>query len=339
MFYEDSFPVFTHPGQPQMQAQVIAKSASENAPNLTTIRLRYPRFIHAEFMTHRDFSRNARSSRAVPIKKMIHEIRETPAVPWHWGKNQKGMQASEECNEIVYCQKALMPMDGYSYGHSSDWDGTEVSKTGIPREDAWLVIAKRAADMAEAFMEAGYHKQIVNRLLEPFMWIDVLVTSCKWENFFWLRNDDAAEPHIRDLSVLMEKAINAADAELLMQNEWHLPYITEADSYAALNAKEDFFYFPEQFLLMISAARCARISYVPFDGDASYERELERYDMLVKSNRIHASPMEHQATPDTFKHTRDTPFGHWQSAYLHGNLEGWIQYRKLIRNEVVRTTA
>src|SRR6056297_4088464 len=93
--------IYSHPGQPQLQAEVILASAANACPHIYTIRLRYPRPIHGEIMTHRVFSRNARSSRAVPVKTMLNEVRTMPYVPWHWGKNQKGMQASEECNEIV----------------------------------------------------------------------------------------------------------------------------------------------------------------------------------------------------------------------------------------------
>lgn len=320
---------FYHPGQLQMQAQVILASKSQMGPPIFTIRLRYPRPIHGEVMTHRNFGRNARSSRAVPVKTMLNEVRNTPYVPWHWGKNQKGMQASEECDAPVYCQKVLMPMDGFSYGHSQDWDGTEVEKTGITREDAWLVAASRAADMAEAFMEAGYHKQNPNRLLEPFSWIDTLITSTEWANFFWLRQHEDAEPHLQDLANLMLDAMNEAEINHLNAYQWHLPYITDDDIRAYDGPLENL----NEFLCKISAARCARISYKPFDGDASIERELERYNHLVSSDRVHASPLEHQATPDV-----NINGTHWANPQLHGNLRGYIQFRKTIPNEVYTFT-
>lgn len=323
--------VFSHPGQPEMQAEVILASQSKTtgAPPIFTLRLRYPRVIHGEIMTHRVFSRNARSSRAVPVKTMLNEVRTSPYVPWHWGKNQSGMQAAEECNELVRFNE----MDKYL--------------TVVDREKAWLKAAKVSADIAEGFMEAGYHKQNPNRLLEPFSWIDTLITSTDWDNFLWLRDHEAAEPHLQDLAALVRKALRYADVQPLDTDEWHLPYITQEDVLYAIEHMDSIIGF-DDFLLKVSAARCARISYVPFDGDASYEKELARYDMLVTSDRVHASPTEHQAMPDdqsAFEVSQllNTPDGAenspfevvegWCNPELHGNLEGYIQARKLIPNE------
>ena len=52
-------------------ARILLDSLSPSGARLTTMEVRYPRFIHSEMMTHRVFSRNAASSRAIPIKKMI----------------------------------------------------------------------------------------------------------------------------------------------------------------------------------------------------------------------------------------------------------------------------
>lgn len=299
-------------GPQQLEAEVILASRPADCQNfapLVTIRLRYPRIIHGEIMTHRDFSRNARSSRAVPVKTMLNEVLNFPFVPWHWGKNQKGMQASEECNE-----KVILKGD-------SDHPNTDLT---FDREFAWLQARNCAADMAEAFMVAGYHKQIPNRLLEPFSWIDTLITSNRWDNFLWLRDEADAEPHIQDLARLVNQALNKMPVQKLPLHDWHLPYITDADIAEATTVALK---HRQQWLCKISAARCARISYKPFDGDASYKRELERHDMLVTSKRVHASPLEHQARPDPS----------YGSMHLHGNLPGWIQYRKTVPNEVHRT--
>lgn len=309
--------IFTHPGQPQMQVEVILASSGRNgAPTIYTIRMRYPRIIHGEIMTHRLFSRNARSSRAVPVRTMLLETTTIPFIPWHWGANQKGMQASEECNEVV-----LIP----------DWN--DINLAGDPkllaynREEAWLQARDKAVDVATAMMNAGFHKQNVNRLLEPFSWIDTLITSTDWDNFLWLRDHKDAEPHLQDLARLVKMAIDDAEVQQFSSGMWHMPYITDEDWDAAVN------YCGTQgevyaFLLKVSAARCARISYAPFDGDASYEKELERYESLVKSDRVHASPTEHQAQVDR------RIGGDFEKWGLSGNLApGWIQARKLIPNE------
>lgn len=321
--------VFTHPGQDQMQVEVILASQGPDQKPIYTVRLRYPRIIHGEIMTHRVFNRNARSSRAVPVKTMLNEVRNTPFVPWHWGKNRKGMQAGSDHDELIQ-----MDVGGVKYDY-------------VTREEAWLEAAACAAEIAEAYMEAGYHKQIPNRLLEPFSWIDTLITATEWDNFLWLREHEDAEPHLRDLARLVHKAIDAAEIKKLEPGEWHMPYITEADI-----QKADFTDIPDsgyEWLCKISAARCARISYKPFDGDASYERELERYDSLVTADRVHASPLEHQATPDTtvvasidlFEDENDSLTPNetldaqrvFKQKQLHGNLVGYIQFRKTIPNE------
>lgn len=309
--------IYTHPGQPQMQVEVILPSVGKYAPPIYTLRLRYPRIIHAEIMTHRVFSRNARSSRAVPVKTMLKEIREIPFVPWHWGKNQKGMQASEECNEGVTIH--YIESDGFA------------GEMDVSREGAWLHLRDQMVEGAEAFDAAGYHKQVVNRLIEPFSWIDVLITATDWSNFLWLRDHKDAEPHLQDLARLVRQAIDESPLILLDQGQWHLPYITDKDYWElhkAWRSVEE----SNRVLCKISAARCARISYAPFDGNASYEAELARYDSLISSDRIHASPVEHQATPDEQIRDREGIW-QWDSPHLHGNFTGWIQNRKLIPNE------
>jgi hypothetical protein len=312
--------IFTHPDQPQMQAEVILASRNMSAPDdhpLVTIRLRYPRIIHGEIMTHRVFSRNARSSRAVPVRTMLNEVRNTPFIPWHWGKNQKGMQADEECNAPV-----ALDMNG---GGFSD---------GPSREEAWLWARDQAVAAAAGYMTSGYHKQIPNRLLEPFSWIDTLITSNDWANFLWLRDHKDAEPHLQDLARLVKQALETMDVQELQPGDWHLPYITEKDWDKLDDRHKDLGLSSSRNHLnkelnKISAARCARISYMPFDGDASYERELERYDLLVSSDRVHASPTEHQATPDEYS----VEYCSWDHPEFHGNLPGWVQARKLIPNE------
>ena len=306
--------VYSHPTQKEMQVEVILASQTDTgSPPLYTIRMRYPRPIHGEIMTHRVFSRNARSSRAVPVKTMLNEVRNTPFVPWHWGKNQKGMQADEECTELVEIP----------YRKPDDTVSHHISYL---RHEAWLHADQTACDVAEAYMLEGYHKQIPNRLLEPFSWIDTLITTSDWSNFLWLRQHRAAEPHLQDLANLVALAIEHADIQNLPKCDWHLPYITRED----WNAVDPMEGSNLPLLLQISAARCARISYRPFNGDSSLESELKRYDLLVSDERVHASPLEHQAMPDSVID------GKWMNPNLHGNFTGWIQHRKLVPNEVYR---
>ena len=327
--------VYTHPGQPQMQVEVILASRGANgAPPIYTIRLRYPRIIHGEIMTHRVFSRNARSSRAVPVKTMLLETTTIPFVPWHWGKNQGGMQAGEECDELVLL-KTWLEDDA-----TGEWYTDLISHS---REEAWLAARDKAVEVAEALMNAHYHKQIPNRLLEPFSWIDTLITATDWANFLHLRDHKDAEPHLQDLARLVKQAIEEAEVQVLQEGEWHMPYVSDADRhhmivdsgrlagerYEAVTGTDDH----TQWLIRLSASRNARISYAPFDGDPSYEREFERYNQLVTSERVHASPLEHIAKVDKIDVDEYDNVFIW-NANLSGNLApGWVQFRKTVPGE------
>lgn len=295
-------------------AKVILDSISPSSKRLVTMRLRYPRSIHSELMTHRVFSRNSASSRAIPVKKMIEAIRADPFVPVVWGSNKPGMQAGEEINERVRTY-GFEPRDGDS------WD----------REDAWLFAMNNAIIMAQAFDAAGYHKQIINRLLEPWMHIEVLVTSTEWSNFFALRLDAAAEPHIQKLATEMSVAMRHSTPTLLEPGTWHLPFVELVERSTYDHGQQ----------ITLSVARCAHLSYeTTGDGEPITREVADRiYAKLLGSRPIHASPAEHQATPDTFVRSDlagdgiGFVGGFYMKPELHGNFKGWIQYRKTLAGE------
>jgi len=325
-------------------AKIIADSISSQGIRITTMQLRYPRFIHAEFLTHRVFSRNASSSRAVPVSKLIEDIQRDPAMPIHWGKNQKGMQAHEEHDAPVI----LDP---------SDQDG------GWQSEHAWLSAMNVAIHHAKAFEAAGYHKQIVNRILEPFSHINVLVTSTSWANFYALRQHPDAQPEIKALADAMWEAQQASTPKLLYPGEWHLPYVDQTPGMPDMEgvrdyiSKHDVRVTPEVLLLRVSVARCARVSYLTHEQKVPViETDLSLYERLVGSVPLHASPAEHQATPDRYdqrdeqlsRHAAGTDDGRhpdfspelawlpqWEQPELHGNFTGWIQYRKTLPGECI----
>ncbi|MGV1754772.1 hypothetical protein [Agrobacterium sp. CG674] len=286
-------------GKEEMFVKVIRASKSAlGGSTLFTVHARYPRIFHSELMTHRDFSRNAGSSRAKPIAKVIAEVWNKPFIPWHWGANQKGMQAGA-------------PITGW--------------KLKVAR-GVWVGMSKVACVAAYALDKLGFHKQIPNRLLEPFTYIDVLISSTKWDNFLWLRDHKDAEPHFQDLAAMFRVALEDALPEILEPGQWHLPYVAWEERRLILDVQQK-----------LSVARCARISYTPFDGDPSIEKELQRYNLLVGSSPLHASPAEHQATPDTFSTRNEFQFANEE---LSGNFDaGWIQYRKTLKGEVVRKAA
>lgn len=302
-------------------AQVIADSIA-NGVRLTTLQLRYPRFIHAELMTHRVFSRNASSSRAIPVKRIIQDIKDDPAIPLHWGKNRPGMQAIDELDDVV------------SIPVLADLD---VNHTDVSKEQAWLIARDRVISIAQAFDYAGYHKQIVNRLLEPWSHINVLVTATDFQNFFHLRDHPDAQPEIRVLAKTMKLAMSRDTALELKHGEWHLPYVSSLDLsyiYQYLKVKRITRDGPSETEIMdlakqISAARCARVSYLSHGGrPTTIEEDLKLFDKLLGSQPLHASPAEHQATPD-----EKFGNGDWVNPKLHGNFRGWIQYRKTLSGE------
>lgn len=287
-----------------ISAQTILRSRNLSKPDcvLSTLLLRYPRFIHAEVMTHRVFSRNAGSSRAIPVAKMINDIQADPAMPIFWGKNQKGMQAFEENDALVRDHDGLLNF----------------------REGAWRSAMFSAMTMAEHFAEAGYHKQVVNRLLEPFMHITVLVSSTEWSNFLELRDHPDAEPHIQMLAREIRKCLEEeSTVQDLEPGEWHLPFISRGEF-----ADADQYGLGIYDLRMLSVARCASTSYRTVDGfDMTLERAREIFDKLVTSKPIHASPLEHVAQAD---HYGLGGSGGWSNRDQHGNFVGFRQYRHML---------
>lgn len=287
------------------EAKVIAHSISSFDKEIITYQLRYPRFIHAEFMTHRMFSRNASSSRAIPVAKMIEQVRTDPAMPIHWGANQPGMQADGEIQHV---------------GNA---------------KDLWRQAAVIAADVAEDMMNIGLHKQVANRILEPYQWISVVVTATEWDNFHALRSHPDAQPEIKLLSDMMLEARAKSTPRPLQKGEWHLPYIkpddyTEAEIYLSKKGIPPHGELVDDLLKQVSAARCARVSYLTHDGKATtVEADLALCERLAGAQPFHASPFEHQATPDYF----DDKYNHWRNKELHGNFVGWIQARKLMPGE------
>ena len=264
-------------------AKIIEDSISTTDKRITTLQLCYPRFIHSEVMTHRVFSRNASSSRAIPVRKMLDMIRNEPAMPIHFGINIPGMQAKEQLtgNQLQYAK------------------------------DAWLEAAVNAARSAEVMTELGLHKQVANRILEPFQHIQVVLTATEFSNWFELRNHSDAQPEIQELAIQMQSAMDNSTPKLLWKDEWHLPYVTQEER------NDQFFDHNPELLRKISAARCCRVSYLKFDGKVSSAADdIALCNKLIGSRPLHSSPFEHVATPLNDPNE------------CSGNFKGWYQYRK-----------
>ena len=326
-----------------ISAEIIKDSISPDNVRLTTFQLRYPRFIHAEELTHRqlstspdiieviadglmydrNLSRNASSSRAIPVKRLIEDVRRDMAMPIHWGRNQPGMQAREE-----HTAKVRLP------DFCSDIPISTPDLNVSPAE-AWRSACEFAIEHAKAFDEAGYHKQIVNRLLEPFSHINVVVTATEWSNFFALRRHPDAMPEIKELADQMWAAMQDSTPEKLRIGHWHLPYVMESDIALAHQLVDNPEYAADifhDFLIPISVARCARVSYMTHDNKRPEpSQDVALYEKLVGAIPLHASPAEHQGTPD-FTTSHEDPES-WSKPELHGNFKGWIQFRKNLKGE------
>lgn len=288
-----------------IEVKIIADSVSKTGKRITTFQLRYQRFFHSELMTHRMLSRNASSSRAIPVSKMIKQVWTDPAMPIYWGQNKAGMQAA---GQLKGFKRKLA-------------------------EALWVSAGRATCIAAWGMMKMGMHKQISNRILEPWQYISVVVTATEWDNFFMLRDHEAAQPEFRDLAHKMKLAMNESAPKVLESWEWHLPYVTESE---IINARYAGSY--DNLLPKLSAARCARVSYMKHDGKKpSIEDDLELYNQLMTrpytdkrgttygdNDPIHASPVEHQAHPAVF------------DEFQSGNFVGWVQLRKLIEtNEYI----
>lgn len=265
------------------KATILADSASPMGKRLTTIEATYPRIVHAEMMTHRMLSRNAASSRAIPVEKLIRAVQIDPFVPESFGTNRTGMQAGA----------ALTGLD---------------HRAAVA---AWLDARDSAVARAKDLHAIGVHKQLANRLLEPFQWYTVIISATEWSNFFALRCHPDAQPEIRRIAVLMREAMADSTPAEIDWNDWHLPLVPDlADLRGAGYSVES--------IKKISAGRCARVSYLTHHGERDPEADIALCERLVSSG--HMSPLEHVATP-----TDDQE--------RNGNFVGWRQMRRDVPNE------
>lgn len=300
-------------------AKILKHSTTKDGSSeIITYELEYPRFIHGELMTHRLFSRNAASSRAIPVDKMMQQVLHEPAMPVEWGINKPGMQANEIHKNTFACCKA------------------------------WVNAARRAVNSAVELQALGLHKQIVNRVLEPFQRMKTIITATEYDNFFYLRCHSDAQPEIRVLSELMYQAYKESTAQILNVGEWHLPYVEcepgrNGLKYFIFLDNGDKLFLTLEDARKVSSSCCAQVSYRVLDN--GLEKALRIYDQLVTMKPVHASPFEHVATPmrgtASFGEGADdtveggiTHVDH-HGMYWSGNFKGWVQYRQLIPNNAV----
>lgn len=275
-------------------ATVLADSLAVNLnreSRLLSLLMTYPTIVHAEHLRHRGFSFSVASMRAIPIEFVLQQVRSNPFVPIHWGAAQSGMQAHAQVSP----------------------------EQSAEAERVYHTALSTAIQCAEELQRLGLHKQVANRLLSPFTWTTTICTGNMqaWWRFWTLRCHDMAEPHIRKIAELSREAVARSHPVRrreavfdLRLADWHLPLVTDAE-------RED----KTVDWHLVSAARCARVSYCQHDGQRDIDKDLKLANRLIVDN--HWSPFEHQAC-----------FMVQKDARKHGNLgKPWIQHRKCYDDE------
>ena len=298
-------------------AKVLADSQSPAGYRLTTLEATFPRFVLAEFNTHRVFSRNSASSRAIPIAKQLRRVLDDPYVPIEFGSNQPGMQAGPaldgEKRDAAECEWLRARDDAVRRVLGLVSDPAVLAGEG-DLDGALRRVEEAIREKSQPAEWLNVHKQVANRLLEPFMWHTVIVTATEWENFFNLRCHPDAQPEIRLVAESMRAAVEASEPARLAEDEWHLPLVRPEDR-AQVSSTED--------LIKVSAGRCARVSYLTHAGQRDLDADVQLHNRLLESG--HMSPLEHPARPLS---AAELERGEW-----NGNFRGWHSYRKTIAGE------
>lgn len=254
--------------------KVVCDSRAPNGVRLTTIEATFHRVLLAEVNTHRAFSRNSASSRAIPLAKLRKLVEETPAFPLFWGKNQSGMQAREELDSTA----------------------TQIAKYEWEQAAYHMLLAHRRME------EIGLHKQWTNRLLEPWLPHTAVISATRWKNFFDQRDHPDAMPEFGALAAGIKAAINASKPELVPMGGYHLPYVNREEKSA----------FGLEHQIKTAIARCARVSYLRQGQEFTLEQELSTHGKMESASPKHWSPFEHVATPLESKYDRWGNFHGWK---------------------------
>lgn len=281
--------------------------ALKTKARLTTFEWEYPRFIHAEIMTHRVLGRNAGSSRAIPTMSAIELATEQMVIP-DFAANKPGMQPGE-----ILSGDAL-----------------------FQAREIWQDAAYCCIRASKMLHELKVHKQWANRMLEWFSPIKIVATATEWDNFLWLRNDAEAQTEFEQLANQVEHLLNTETPDLVPLSGAHVPYVDRVIDGKHVRYFVDGTEINREQAMLISASVCGQMSYRK--ADRSLEKALDMRSKFMEGRRVHASPFEHQGI-STERHMSRMPAiydrgvthfdrkGNWHS----GNLKGWIQHRHLIK--------
>lgn len=261
-----------------IDCKILKASVSDAGIILSTLELSLPKFLLAQLNTHRVFSRNAASSRAMNSGKLLNA---EPFIPKAFPKECPGMAGKEDL--------------------------------GQGPKELHLEAFEQAKGVVRKMIAAGVHKEYTNRYLEPFMMVRVIVSSTDWNNFLALRDSPHAQPEMQELAQAMRRKLeviydrSCGVTQVVLRNDWHLPLTEDIVELRKV--------YTEVEIRMISAGRCARVSYL------NHGARLPQQDLALAERLLgdgHLSPFEHQATPLKGR---------------HANFRGWKQQRLTIANE------
>ena len=374
-----------------ISANIVADSISPQGNRITTFLLTYPRMIHSELMTHRLFSRNSASSRAIPFEKMLKMVEEDPFIPIAWQKDHKGMQGTEYFtneNMFIWDSDKHINKNGVLFIDSFKEDWLD-ARDSVIKYAKNLHNGRRQSEGHEYYKNSKLTKQLCNRLLEPFMWHTVLVTATEYDNFFELRcpkyewnnkvfksrknvknyaidknqwnveldnlqwlliNKSQAEIHIQALAESMWDVMNESTPKKLQPGEWHIPFGDKISSNITdwfSDIKNQAYWLGRDMtplFLKVATARCARLSYMTFDGEINYQKDIQLHDKLLQDK--HMSPFEHCAramSDDEYSEFYKGEVSPMDLYYIGrckptknsgwcNNFKGFIQYRYMIEN-------
>lgn len=323
-------------GKAGVRATCLLHSVDIAGTSMVTFEVEAPRIILAEINTHSALAKSSASSRAIPFEKMLQQLNGEPV---RFGAANKGMQdTGEEHDGVVKIRE---------YDSNDPSDSCYIITTcEMSGREAWDYAKDNAVEVSEALYRAGYAKQVYNRLTEPFQMIKTLISGTEWANFFWLRHHKDADPTFAELARCMYEALMASEPQKLLPGEWHLPYVLtkrnnsgEIEYWIDENTQ-----LSEEDTLVVSAARCAAVSFRNVDYNVEKCREV--YARLVGDDRKHANAFEHQAKSMTGFGKNGTYSSYdpdtWEEGITHmdkerwlwsGRYRNWIQHRKLIPGE------
>jgi hypothetical protein len=304
------------------KVEMIQASRCKNTgKEIFTMVCEYPRVIHAQLLTHGVFSKNSSSTRAIPLKTAIQQVRDNPSKVI-WTENRAGMQGNVITDQHI------------------------VSRLNCKHRNE----LENVISFVETLEAAGVHKQNAGRYLEPFQNIKIVLTATEWENWDWLRIHEDAQGEIADLALAMKEARDNADIMEIGEGEWHVPFVgrvrTTDDKLNYVNTETS---DASQINLSVEEAKaisvsvCAQTSYRK--ADYSLEKALKMKGMLTTGHKVHASPFEHQATTVPKLPSNTMPVSNFlmrmpkgvthmdrAATPCSGNFKQWIQLRQLIPN-------